>query len=139
LELSFFASYLQGLELIQKASDEYDWNVNLNEVLRVWEGGCIIRSQMISTLQSYIKLNTSSQLDFIKKHAEHIPKVKHLIAQTKVPMATNNASIDYILTLIAKHLPTNLIQAQRDYFGEHTFIRTDTGETVTGGWNKTNG
>jgi 6-phosphogluconate dehydrogenase len=139
LELGFFASYLQGLELIQKASDKYDWKVNINEVLRVWEGGCIIRSQMISTLQYYTKPNPYLQRDFITKFAEHIPKARHLIAQTKAPMATNNASLDYILTLLAPNLPTNLIQAQRDYFGEHTYIRTDTGETVTGGWNKSNG
>lgn len=139
LELSFFASYLQGLDLIQKASDEYSWKVDLNEVLRIWEGGCIIRSQMISTLRSYTKFDRNLKADFLNKYAEHIPKVRHLTAQIKIPMATTNASVDYILTLLASHLPTNLIQAQRDYFGEHTYVRIDTGETVTGGWNKSQG
>jgi 6-phosphogluconate dehydrogenase len=139
LELSFLSSYLQGMDLIQKASDEFDWKVNIDDVLRVWEGGCIIRSQMISTLKSYFKLNEMTKHQFLTKYAEHIPKIKHFIVQIKVPLPVTNSSIDYLLTLIADSLPTNLIQAQRDYFGEHTYVRTDTGETVTGGWNKSNG
>ncbi|MBC7471669.1 MAG: NADP-dependent phosphogluconate dehydrogenase [candidate division SR1 bacterium] len=139
LELNFFASYIQGFELIQKASDEYSWKVDIHEVLRVWEGGCIIRSQMISTLQSYIKLNKTLQIDFLTKYAQYIPKIRHFISQTRVSMATTNASLDYILTFLAPRLPTNLIQAQRDYFGEHTYVRIDSGDTVTGGWNKSKG
>jgi 6-phosphogluconate dehydrogenase len=139
LELSFLSCYLQGMDLIQKASDEFDWKVEIDDVLRVWEGGCIIRSQMISTLKSYLKLNEMTKHQFLTKYAEHVTKIKHFIVQIKVPIPVTNSSIDYLLTLITDSLPTNLIQAQRDYFGEHTYVRTDTGETVTGGWNKSNG
>jgi 6-phosphogluconate dehydrogenase len=139
LELSFFASYLQGLDLIQKASDDFGWGVDLHEVLRIWEGGCIIRSQMISTLQTYLTFDQNTKYDYLKKLGQNIPQVKDLISEMYIPLPVTNASIDHLLTLLAPALPTNLIQAQRDYFGEHTYIRTDTGETVTGGWNKSRG
>jgi 6-phosphogluconate dehydrogenase len=139
LELCFLTSYLQGMELIQKASDRFDWKVNVQEVLRVWEGGCIIRSQMISTLRSYYQLNQRSRHEFLAKYNRNTSKIKHFLSLTSTPLPVINSSIDYLLTLLVDILPTNLIQAQRDYFGEHTYVRTDTGEVVTGGWQKSNG
>jgi 6-phosphogluconate dehydrogenase len=139
LEIGFFASYLQGLDLIQKASDDFGWEVDLHEVLRIWEGGCIIRSQMISTLQSYILFDKSIKNDFLGKFNQNIPAVKQIVHDLQIPLPVTSASIDYLVTLLTPTLPTNLIQAQRDYFGEHTYVRTDTGETVTGGWNKSRG
>ncbi len=136
LELVFFACYNQGIELIQTASGENDWGVSVDETLRIWEGGCIIRSQMISTLRTYLRFGELEKIEYIHLHIDRISRLVRKLAHVTAPKPVISASIDYILTLTSLHLPTNLIQAQRDYFGEHTYLRTDTGLVTTGGWTK---
>jgi 6-phosphogluconate dehydrogenase len=134
LELSFFASYLQGLDLIDAANSEYKWNINIDEVLRIWEGGCIIRSQMISTLRVYKKLELQSQVGFLRKNAMNLESAKTINSYTNTPKPVINSSSDYFVSKVAVKLPQNLIQAQRDYFGQHTYKRTDMLGDFTGGW-----
>jgi 6-phosphogluconate dehydrogenase len=136
LELSFFASYLQGLDLIEAANEQYGWKVNLDEVLRVWEGGCIIRSQMISTLRTYKKLDLQSQIGFLRKNALNLESAKVINSYTNTPKPVINTSSDYFVSKVAVKLPQNLIQAQRDFFGQHTYKRTDILGDFTGGWGK---
>ena len=137
LELSFFVCYRQGLELIDKANMEYSWGIKIPEVLRVWEGGCIIRSQMILPIKSYYaEKDEDVNQTFIPKIQDSIFAVKEFLSKIVGPTPVINSSIDYIYISSNIDMSTNLIQAQRDYFGEHTYVRTDTGETVTGGWKR---
>jgi 6-phosphogluconate dehydrogenase len=136
LEIVYLSCYMQGLRLIEKASKEYIWVVSVDEVLRVWEGGCIIRSQMISTLR---KIMTFNQEEIAEYYELHLEKLFHVMRKlTHYPQAKPviHSSFDYILTITSTELPTNLIQAQRDYFGEHGYRRTDKDGDFTGGWVK---
>ena len=137
LELSFFACYIQGLQLLDKANMSYSWGIRIPEVLRVWEGGCIIRSQMILLLKTYYaEKDKDVNHVFIPKIQDSIFVVKEFLSKIVAPTPVINSSIDYIYLSSNIDMSTNLIQAQRDYFGEHTYVRTDTGETVTGGWKR---
>jgi 6-phosphogluconate dehydrogenase len=139
LIISYFTSYMQGVNLIQKASDVYGWNIDIQEVLRVWEGGCIIRSQTISAIKSYLLSSSDEKFDVLNSMKLNMPSIKTVFADSIVPLNVTSSSMNYLVTMFIPELPTNLIQAQRDYFGEHTYIRKDTGEVTTGGWYKSNG
>lgn len=126
LEAVFLASYLQGLDLISQANTEYNWDINLSEAIRIWQGGCIIRSQMLSNLwdiyQKPIEVTSRIQATDFISNFNFLPTP--VLASTR----------DYFLTLTSKNLPTNLIQAQRDFFGAHTYKRTDLEGDFSGGW-----
>jgi 6-phosphogluconate dehydrogenase len=136
LEIVFLSCYIQGIRLIEKASKEYHWQISIDEVLRVWEGGCIIRSQMISTLRKIILFNQTEMAEYYSLHLEKLFYVIRKLAQYPQAKPVIHSSFDYILTLTALELPTNLIQAQRDYFGEHGYKRVDQEGGFTGGWVK---
>ncbi|MEI6728587.1 MAG: NADP-dependent phosphogluconate dehydrogenase [bacterium] len=127
MEGLYLSAYLQGLDLIVKANVEFDWNIDLAQVIRIWQGGCIIRSKMLENLyQKWTQqLNLSNEitgLDFI------------VSSNLLRPFLVLHASLDYLLTVGCLNLPTNLIQAQRDYFGSHTYGRNDREGVFTGGW-----
>ena len=128
----YFVAYTQGMELIHQANLEYNWNIDLLEIIRIWQGGCIIRSQMLQTLAELYKKNTypQEQFDFT---LEAIDTVKQL--GFVVPMPVINATADYILSIKSTKLPQNLTQAQRDLFGAHTYQKDGQNQTFTGGWN----
>jgi 6-phosphogluconate dehydrogenase len=126
----YFVAYTQGLELIHQANLEYNWEIDIQEIIRIWQGGCIIRSQMLKTLTKLSKQNVypKEQFDFA---LEAIITVKNL--GFVAPMPVINATADYILSIKSTKLPQNLTQAQRDFFGAHTYQKM--GQTFTGGWN----
>jgi 6-phosphogluconate dehydrogenase len=136
LEFVYLSCYLQGIRLIEKASIQYRWDVSLDEVLRVWEGGCIIRSQMISTLRKILTFNLDEQTQYYHLHLEKLFYVMRKLTHYPHPKPVIHSSFDYILTLTASELPSNLIQAQRDYFGEHGYKRIDQDGNFTGQWVK---
>ncbi len=127
LESVYLAAYLQGLDLIIAANTEFDWQIDLGEVIRIWQGGCIIRSQMLSKLTSYLR----EEIDF-ENRIINLSQVSKLL---DLPLPVINSTLDYIRTLSASKLPTNLIQGQRDYFGAHTYERVDMEGVFSGGWN----
>ena len=127
LEAIYLTSYLQGLDLIFKANQEYNWNINLKEVLRIWQGGCIIRSKMLLTLENNLSSEESINLTKeIKKSKQSLIEffdnvlVKH--GGVINILAVYNSSLDYCNCLLASDLPTNLIQLQRHIFGDHEIV-----------------
>jgi 6-phosphogluconate dehydrogenase len=123
----YLSSYLQGIDLITQANSENNWNIQIAEVLRVWQGGCIIRSKLLNTLYHDLQ----HEYDF----SEQIAGLDYLTSfSINRPIAVLRSSLDYFLTLTSARLPTNLIQAQRDYFGAHTYKRIDQQGDFTGGW-----
>jgi 6-phosphogluconate dehydrogenase len=131
----YFLSYEQGIELIYAANNEYKWDIDMPEVLRIWQGGCIIRSQMLKTI-----MGLYSMQEFPKTyHDQTIASIRELQAiliENEVSVSTPviNATQDYILAIESTSLPQNIVQAQRDFFGAHTYKRTDREGVFTGGW-----
>ncbi len=126
-------SYAQGLALLHKASIEWQMEIPMKEVVRVWRGGCIIRS---SLLEAFSKVyNRDEQLPNILLDKEIAGLLSNKLQglRTVVSRAALNgfaasglmASLGYIDAYTSGRLPTNLLQAQRDYFGAHTYERVD--------------
>lgn len=125
-------SYAQGLAMLATASDELKMDIPLKEVVKVWRGGCIIRSEMLPlfmTAFNDVKLQNvlldKSIAELIKSKLPGIKKVVSLAALNNYPAAGLMSSLNYFNALAREVLPTNLIQAQRDFFGAHTYERTD--------------
>jgi 6-phosphogluconate dehydrogenase len=122
----YLASYLQGLDLISIANKEKGWDIDLQEVIRIWQGGCIIRSKYLEELPE-IWASTDQSFD-------QAPSMKMLLNGANTPTPVISACYNYLLTIQAQYLPTNLIQAQRDFFGAHTYKRIDQEGDFSGGW-----
>jgi len=140
LETVFRVCYLQGLDLIFQASRHFNWNINLDEVVRIWQGGCIIRSRLLQDLHLYFKQDSqqdSQILDFagLLKDDQYLGSWSGMLqVLSGVPSPVITSSWNYLLAITNQSLPTNLIQAQRDFFGGHTYTRTDQEGLFTGGW-----
>lgn len=139
LELSTVISYIQGFEMIRKASEEYKWNINLSEVARIWRGGCIIRSTMLPLFQKALAGDSAGEaalMDrFAGKRQEHWRTLLTLAVSQGIPTPAMSASLAYFDTFRREKLPQNLIQAQRDLFGAHTYKRNDKEGIFHSDWN----
>jgi 6-phosphogluconate dehydrogenase len=126
-------TYAQGMHLLKIASDEMKYELNLSEVARIWKGGCIIRSNILNILKETYSKNpnlTHLFLDkgFVKILKTHIGDLNEIICASRksgIITMCMSASLDYYDSFSRANLPTNLIQAQRDYFGAHTYERID--------------
>ena len=133
LEDAFYFSmiliYAQGMHLLSKASIAYDYKLKLNEIAKIWRGGCIIRASFLEIIYSAFKTNSSlshllldkdvrSIIDKITPDAREVV-VKAITAGISLPAYTDTLS--YFDALRSEQMPSNLIQAQRDYFGAHTY------------------
>lgn len=133
LLFSMFLSFSQGLWLIHEASNIYNYNIDLLEVLRIWKGGCIIRAKLLDFLRSILKENPQNMnllasdvaMNFVKEKLQSVLKISSIARDSGLPTPVLNNSIDYLFSLTEENLPANLIQAQRDFFGAHTFERID--------------
>jgi 6-phosphogluconate dehydrogenase len=133
----YLISYQQGLELIFAANDEYKLDINILEVLRIWQGGCIIRSKMLLTISEYYKQGKYPQ----ELHNQAVDCISELLRllldkEIKAPLPVINSTRDYIISMESQKLPQNMTQAQRDFFGAHTYQRIDRDGVFTGGWDK---
>lgn len=126
-------TYAQGLAQITAASAELKMEVPLREVVKIWRGGCIIRSVMLDDfMKAYEKnpglenlLLNNNNASLLQRKLPAVQKIITLAAQNNYPMAGLMAAFNYFNAYHRKLLPTNLVQAQRDYFGAHTYQRVD--------------
>jgi 6-phosphogluconate dehydrogenase len=134
LYCSKICSYAQGMALLNKASKElFSSSLNLSECARIWKGGCIIRAGFLGKIQNaFIENPTLPNLllapefkQTILDRQEAWREVLATAATLGVPVPAFSASLDYFDSYRRDRLPQNLTQAQRDYFGAHTFERTD--------------
>lgn len=136
VEQTLFASklvaYAQGFDLLVKASAQFGWNLNLASIARLWRGGCIIRSAFLDELAQMYENDNQADLLQSPLFAEQIKKVLpawqrvvSVALQGGVPVPAFASALNYFYALTTTYLPANLIQAQRDYFGAHTFERCD--------------
>ena len=144
LYFSMIICYAQGMAMLHKASTELDMHIPLREVIRVWRGGCIIRSELLETFYSAYQLNPDlpnllldasvSKLLISKK--QHLRNIVMHATQTGYPVAGFMSALSYFDAYRSENLPTNLIQAQRDYFGAHTYQRIDMPGSFHTEWEK---
>ncbi len=125
LELSVVLSYIQGFELISKASLEYNWNLSLNEIARIWQGGCIIRSKILTENRFAIFNSPFFLKEFSNTKQKNWRKLLILTTSIGLPAPALSSALTYYDTLTNKNLPQNLTQAQRDFFGAHGYERID--------------
>jgi 6-phosphogluconate dehydrogenase len=133
LYCSKICSYAQGMALLGKASKEYGYGLNLAEVARIWKGGCIIRAVFLDKIKQAFKRNPElpnllvdsdfTQTILSKENAWRL--VVQSAAKLGIPIPAFSASLDYFDSYRRDRLPQNLTQAQRDYFGAHTYKRVD--------------
>lgn len=126
-------SYAQGLALLVEASKEYQMEIPLPDVVKIWRGGCIIRSSLLEVFyQAYVKnadlpniLLDSHIAALVKSRTENTRRFIATAAQAGVPVSALAVSLGYFDAYRSAVMPTNLIQAQRDFFGAHTYQRVD--------------
>ncbi len=133
LYASKICSYAQGMQLIRAGSDEYQWDINLREMARIWKGGCIIRARFLDTImQAYERQPGLTNLLLDREFNASIRGAQSqwrravMTAQhLGIAVPAMSASLAYFDSFRAANLPQNLTQAQRDFFGSHTYERTD--------------
>ena len=143
LALSTICTYAQGFELLERVSTEEHWDLSLQEVARIWQGGCIIRSSFLSTLQAAYAGNSTKAKVAKKAILQHFHGERQLAWRRAlkiglsggIPLPAMSASLHYYDTLRREHLPQNLTQAQRDFFGAHTYERIDKPGSFHTEWN----
>ena len=133
LYISTIICYAQGLSLLVKASEELQMEIPLKDVVKIWRGGCIIRSTLLETFyQAYLKdPNLSNVLldptiaGEVKAGQQDLRDVVSQAAKSGIAIGAIQSSLAYLESFVSAKMPTNLIQAQRDNFGSHTYQRTD--------------
>jgi 6-phosphogluconate dehydrogenase len=130
---SKITSYGQGLGLLKIASAEYQYAFNLSKIAKIWRAGCIIRADLLGDIMAAYQRDpalVNLLLDETFREAvESRQEAWRFVIQTAVgmgiPVLALNASLAYFDAYRSERLPANLIQAQRDYFGAHTYQRVD--------------
>lgn len=137
LEQAFFFSmittYAQGMHLLSSASVQNTYDLNLGAITRIWRGGCIIRAAFLETMLEAYTTNPSLEhllvapnvADIIKETQAGIRTVVSSAISAGIALPTYAASLSYFDAFRSASMPSNLIQAQRDYFGAHTYERID--------------
>jgi 6-phosphogluconate dehydrogenase len=133
LYASKIVSYAQGMELLHAASSEYKWNLNLSDIATIWRGGCIIRAKFLNRIVEAYRRDAALHNLLLDRYFTRIIRkaqrnwrvavstaIKHGVA---VPAFS--ASLAYFDSYRSARLPANLLQAQRDFFGAHTYERID--------------
>mgnify|MGYP001792850416 FL=1 len=144
LYCSKICSYAQGMALIGKASQTYDYGIDLGETARIWKGGCIIRARFLNKIkQAYDENPSLANLLLAPEFKQTIldrqsawREVVAMAAELGIPVPAFSASLDYFDSYRRARLPQNLTQAQRDYFGAHTYERVDKEGTFHTEWTK---
>jgi 6-phosphogluconate dehydrogenase len=127
------SSYAQGMALLRAAADTYNWGLDLSEIARIWKAGCIIRAKLLDPISRAFTTNPALDnltldpffTDAINSGQQSIRHVLRTALDFGIPTPALSSSLNYIDTYRQAHLPANLIQAQRDFFGAHTYRRTD--------------
>ncbi len=137
VRLALYASkvvaYSQGFDQIAAAAEEYGWNIDRGAMARIWRAGCIIRARFLDRITEAYDRNPELPLlladpYFAAEVAKGVPSWRKVVSQaalTGVPTPAFSSSLAYYDGVRAERLPANLIQAQRDFFGAHTYRRVD--------------
>jgi 6-phosphogluconate dehydrogenase len=133
LYASKICAYAQGMSLLRAASNEYGYDLDLAVIARIWRAGCIIRADLLDDIARVFTQDAALPNLLLDSEISRMIAARQdgwrYVAATAVslgiPMLATAASLSYFDSYRSARLPANLIQAQRDYFGAHTFERTD--------------
>ncbi len=133
LFVSKICSYAQGFQLMRSASEKYDWKLNYGEIALMWRGGCIIRAQFLDRIEEAFHTHPDLANLMLAPYFRQIlnsyqPAWRHVVAtavQAGVAVPAFSSALAYFDGYRSETLPANMIQAQRDYFGAHTYKRID--------------
>ncbi|MDP4097138.1 NADP-dependent phosphogluconate dehydrogenase [Paenibacillus sp. P96] len=133
LYASKIASYAQGFAQMRAASEEYNWNLDYGKIAMIFRGGCIIRARFLQNIKDAYDRNPELKNLFlddyfggvIESYQEAWRKVVAIAVTRGIPVPAFASALAYYDSYRSERLPANLLQAQRDYFGAHTFQRTD--------------
>ncbi|HMR91183.1 MAG TPA: NADP-dependent phosphogluconate dehydrogenase [Chitinophagaceae bacterium] len=133
LYLSSLLCYAQGLAMLHKASGERQMDIPLKDVVKIWRGGCIIRSAQLELFTAaFKKRNAPANIlldkkiaSLVKKKQAGLRRIVQQYAAARIPAAGLMSALAYLDAYTSDRMPTNIIQAQRDYFGAHTYQRID--------------
>lgn len=142
LYASKICSYAQGFVQLQAAAEEHDWPLNYGDCALLWRGGCIIRAQFLDRIKEAFDeqpdLENLLLHPYFKKVVEDAQsawrKVVILATELGIPVPAFSTALSYYDAYRSERLPANLLQAQRDYFGAHTFQRVDRDGTFHADW-----
>ncbi|SFI15081.1 NADP-dependent phosphogluconate dehydrogenase [Halpernia frigidisoli] len=123
------SAYAQGMHLLYQANIEFDYKVNLDTIAKIWRGGCIIRSEFLEDI--YFAFNKNPKLQHLlldnevaKSLTETLPGIRAIVSDAAlhgISTPAFSSSVSYFDNFRNENMPTNLVQAQRDYFGSHTY------------------
>jgi len=146
---SKICSYAQGFQLLRAASEEYGWDLNFGEIALMWRGGCIIRAQFLGKIKEAFdkRCNLANLLldpyfkQVVTKSQTAWRNVVKMAVDLGIPVPAMSTALNYYDAYRSERLPANLLQAQRDYFGAHTYERVDKprGEFFHTDWTGTGG
>ena len=133
LYASKIVSYAQGLDLIKRVGEAHEWGLDLGSIARIWRGGCIIRARFLNRITEAYERDaglTNLMLDdffrdILNRSQANWREVIALAVRNGIPVPAFSASLGYFDSYRSERLPANLLQAQRDFFGAHTYERTD--------------
>jgi 6-phosphogluconate dehydrogenase len=133
LYASKIISYAQGFMLMSEAAKEYDWNLNYGEIALMWRGGCIIRSKFLGNIKDAYDKNPQLEnlvldsffTEALKSAQAGLRKTVILAVENGLPAPAFSSALSYFDGYRSERLPANLLQAQRDYFGAHSYERID--------------
>lgn len=133
LYFAFITTYAQGLHQLADASKEYEYELDLSVIAKIWRAGCIIRAALLEDISSAYTTdkNLANLLlapSFVPKVQKAVPATRKIIAyaaKNGIPLPGLSNSLTYFDAYTSSQLPLNLIQAQRDHFGSHTYERND--------------
>ncbi|MDQ4122336.1 MAG: NADP-dependent phosphogluconate dehydrogenase [Acidobacteriota bacterium] len=133
LHAAFIITYAQGFSLLQAASDEKNYSLNLSRIARIWRGGCIIRSSLLEQFRQAFDqdpkltnlLQNETEANILNRNIGYMREIVMMGMSHGIPVAAFASALSYFDAYTTRRLPANLIQAQRDYFGAHTYRRID--------------
>lgn len=133
LYMSKICSYAQGFAQMREASEFYNWNLDYGKIAMIWRGGCIIRAQFLQNIkEAYDKSPDLKNLllddyfnEIVREYHTALREVVAISVKHGIPVPAFSSAIAYYDSYRSENLPANLIQAQRDYFGAHTYQRKD--------------
>jgi 6-phosphogluconate dehydrogenase len=133
LYCSKICSYAQGFQLMREAQNEYNWTLNFGEIAQIWRGGCIIRARFLQKItEAYAREAKLANLLLdpyfvgeINSSQTNWRKVVAAASENGIPIPTFSSALSYYDGYRLARLPANLLQSQRDFFGAHTYERTD--------------
>lgn len=139
--LAKIIAYAQGFDMIKTASNKYNWNLNLENIAKIFQEGCIIKAKLLESISNIYQKDIHNIIEdeninqIIINNINDLRKLTIISLKNALPIPTMTSALTYIDQLNSNLLGANMIQAQRDYFGAHTYMRKDKEGTFHNDWN----